>query len=335
MHSIQALWDTPSSALRARLESARHERAQGLAFFEVNSGKVDYLGSSGSGDLERALFRRLERTPGMGWTLPDVVFFLNTLDEPRVFAHEKDVARSFSNVTTWQSYEPSSATAELQKTCSQSQSSSRSGNAQDHVRLSFISNTTESADYCLHPDLFQQHDFLQAPETFITTRDIIPVLSSCAAAHFSDIIIPSVYYELLQVQDAASGLNPDLEPPWEDKEDVLYWSESSTGMHETTENWRTGHRQRLAMDLALSSSGHRNVTLLTLGDSGWTPHPTEFARLSHFFDVSIRGIVQCDEPACAAMSAAFRSSVNDPAAKAFEYKFVLDIDGNTWSGRYH
>ena len=99
MHAIQALWDIPSSVLRSRLEYARYERAQGLAFFEVNSGKVDFLGSSGSGDLERALFRRLERTPGMGWTLPDVVFFLNTLDEPRVFAHEKDVARSFSNVT--------------------------------------------------------------------------------------------------------------------------------------------------------------------------------------------------------------------------------------------
>jgi len=137
------------------------------------------------------------------------------------------------------------------------------------------------------------------------------------------------------MQDAASGLNPDLEPPWEHKEDVLYWSGSSTGMHATTENWRTGHRQRLATDLSLSSSGHRNVTLLELGDYGWTPQSVGFARLSHLFDVSIRGIVQCDEPAYAAMSAAFPSSVNDPASKAFEHKFVLDIDGNTWSGRYH
>ena len=192
MHAIQALWDIPSSILRSRLEYARYERAQGLAFFEVNSGKVDFLGSSGSGDLERALLRRLERISGMGWTLPDVTFFLNTLDEPRVFAHEQDVARSLSNVTTWQSYEPYSATAELQKTCSQSQSSSLSGNTQDYRSLSFTSNTIESADYCRHSDLFQQHGFLQAPETFILTRDIVRVLSSCAAAHFSDIIIPSV-----------------------------------------------------------------------------------------------------------------------------------------------
>jgi len=264
MHAIQVLWDIPSSVLRSRLEYARYERAQGLAFFEVNSGKVDFLGSSGSGDLERALFRRLERISGMGVTLPDVIFFLNTLDEPRVFAHEQDVARSLSNVTTWQSYEPSSATTELQKTCSQSQSLSRSGNTQDYGRLSFISNTAEFADYCLHPDLFQQHGFLQAPETFIPMRDTIPVLSACAAAHFSVIIFPSVYYEMLQAQDAASGLNPDLEPPWEDKKDVLYWSGSSTGMHATTENWGTGHRQRLAMDLGSSTADHRNVTLLDL-----------------------------------------------------------------------
>jgi hypothetical protein len=331
MQAIKALWDVPTAVLRARQESL-WEQPIGISFFKINSSQVNCSGHGGV--LDEALQRRLERYLHTG-ILPDVDFLVNLLDEPRLLPRDLLEDSASNNEMSWHGYGQSAAAHILEEACLSRPATNDPGIRPDDRAIHFIDDSTDASNFCQHPELFQQHGFLQTPDHLILTHDLVPILSPCSAAQFGDVPFPSVYRELLHEQDILEEFDTNLERPWDDKSDILYWSGASTGMHTTPGNWRSGHRQRLAISLGFRTAGNDNVTLLKSDSSGWSPHRVPFPAVSHLFDVTIKRIVQCEEPACQAMSATFLPTSLDSVSTTFDHKFVLDIDGNTWSGRYH
>ncbi|KAL2918805.1 hypothetical protein HK105_201639 [Polyrhizophydium stewartii] len=148
-----------------------------------------------------------------------------------------------------------------------------------------------------------QHGFLIEPDTWSYTTDLVPVLSHTRITPcFSDIHVPSSYY-----YPRAAAPAEDALVPWDKRKPQVFWRGSSTGGRAYKNNWRRMHRQRMA------SMAKKRPEL---------------------FDIAITSFIQCEREDCDAMHAEFGDSPRVPADASEQYKYVIDIDGNTFSGRY-
>ncbi|KAI7929924.1 hypothetical protein M9X92_001042 [Pyricularia oryzae] len=118
---------------------------------------------------------------------------------------------------------------------------------------------------------------------------------------------------------------------WGAEKNAVYWAGSSTGGHWTAHTWAKGHPQRL---VALATGKAETSTGAKVD-------------ISHR-DVALTRIVGCEpRPVCDAMSRFFwgglpdtttggRSSRGpDPENRALRYRFALDVNGNSFSGRFY
>lgn len=210
--------------------------------------------------------------------------------------------------------------------------------------LSFVENITESKDVCQNADLHLSQGFLASPATFLVTQSLIPIFSESKPSIFNDILYPSPWYWIKKVRPEYKA-NED--PDWSIKKDLLYWTGSSTGGHTTLNNWQYLHRQRLT--LKTSKDSNVNLTLLNKDPNSniWTPYQTKWSNISHLFDIRITSVPehQCEPEACKTMSDAFDCGVRkdgstsdirvDSINATYLSKYVLDMDGNTFSGRFY
>ena len=102
--------------------------------------------------------------------------------------------------------------------------------------LTFVTAVEDSFDYCSYPwaHITQGHFF----SDWRTIPVLYPVLSPAKAVGFLDIRIPSNYYLGLKHR-YTYGFDPeheghpkdvdDMEVPWEDKKDLIFWRGTDTG----------------------------------------------------------------------------------------------------------
>ncbi|KAI8921502.1 glycosyl transferase family 90-domain-containing protein [Entophlyctis helioformis] len=147
-----------------------------------------------------------------------------------------------------------------------------------------------------------KHGFLIEPDTWSYSTHLLPVLSQTRITPcFADILVPSQYYYPVVAPDISKL------PSWTERQSKLYWRGSTTGGHATNGNWREFHRHRLAM-MALKNP--------------------------RLFDAALVQNVQCDQEDCDDVAKEIPISPPSPFTDVYKYKYVLDIDGNSFSGRY-
>ncbi|KAJ7573683.1 glycosyl transferase family 90-domain-containing protein [Mycena floridula] len=142
------------------------------------------------------------------------------------------------------------------------------------------------------------------------TLDMYPILSMTKVSPcFSDILVPSeVYYQEAWWSPKYAYPN---NIPWEKKKEVIYWRGRGTGGHITGQNYRKFSRFR-AFDIART---HTDI-----------------------MDIAITDLLgehcggQCDGDA-------IRKEYNiqphnSPREEQYQYKYLLDLDGNSFSSRY-
>jgi hypothetical protein len=125
------------------------------------------------------------------------------------------------------------------------------GSAQTHGNgFTFVPAVEDSIDYCSNPwaHYFQGHFF----SDWRTIPVLFPVLSPAKATGFSDIRIPSHYY-IGQHPKYTYGFDPtteedpkdvdDMEVPWEEKLDSVFWRGADTGGGSTPPGY-ADHYQR-------------------------------------------------------------------------------------------
>ncbi|SGZ30568.1 BQ5605_C048g12411 [Microbotryum silenes-dioicae] len=145
----------------------------------------------------------------------------------------------------------------------------------------------------------------------------------------SDILVTP----LEQYSDTYIGYDPD----WEKKEyNKLMWRGSTTGAEFAVGyDWRSSQRARLHF-LTNDLKGQKNV--LISEEEG--PIKEEMMQMHNLnkaqCDVSFSGgPVQCDDETCAIMKEEIEFRPTMGLTDSYKYKYVFDVDGNGWSGRFH
>ncbi|KAK6097444.1 hypothetical protein MT418_003062 [Batrachochytrium dendrobatidis] len=148
------------------------------------------------------------------------------------------------------------------------------------------------------------HGYLQWPMSNIYTRMLLPILSQSRISNcFKDILIPSIYYYHLY----AGGSSQADSYPWQNRLPKAYWRGSTTGGWNQNGNWKTFHRMRMI---------------------------DAIQKKPELYDVALTDAIQCEPDDCNEMTKQFHMVSHEPFETVYKYKYALDVDGNTFSGRF-
>jgi hypothetical protein len=276
----------------------------------------------------------LTKLLGDAWKIaPDVEFLINFLDEPSVLLGQH--GEGDGSVSPWRDLSHRSITTTVAEACRLRGNSTSDAIVGDPIQtygLPFVQDVGAARDLCQHPEYGSGHGFLMCPATFRHMRTEIPMLSQAAPYPFSDILYPSTHYGL-----KSSLYKQSEDRAWDRKKNAVYWTGSSTGGHWSQNTWRHGHRQRLAT-LALHKDERNFTYLRRSSDAGVGVQPyTTNAFHNSLFDIALTKIVGCDDEVVCDEQRRFFNIPRpiDSESRPFRYRFVLDIDGNSYSGRFY
>ncbi|TFK28272.1 hypothetical protein FA15DRAFT_678492 [Coprinopsis marcescibilis] len=212
--------------------------------------------------------------------------------------------------------------------------------------FNFVARTSSSIDFCQHPPLhYQQGHFFS---DWRPIHALYPIFSPAKVKGFLDIRIPSHYYygNTPRYTYGWDYVNLELnevdkmEVPWEKKVDKVFWrGASSGGGNHPPGHSPQFHRHRF-IRMASDTSGSTNRTI-TFADP---------SRRNHFVSASVPISVLNRETTDVAFVKAVAAESYPGGAKAltsqhrfadsvslgehWKYKYVLDLDGVGYSGRF-
>ncbi|KAJ7596038.1 glycosyl transferase family 90-domain-containing protein [Mycena floridula] len=142
------------------------------------------------------------------------------------------------------------------------------------------------------------------------TTDYYPVLSMTKITPcYSDVLVPSEYYY------SHSGWSPKYSHPnnvaWDDKKPQLYWRGHATGGHINGTNYHQFPRFK-AVDIGMNHTDIMDVRITALESEHCN--------------------ALCSKPDIE--KAYGMTGNNEPRENVYKYKYVFDVDGNTFSSRY-
>ncbi|KAE9405338.1 hypothetical protein BT96DRAFT_852950 [Gymnopus androsaceus JB14] len=210
------------------------------------------------------------------------------------------------------------------------------GPPSQNPKKTFIHDHRQSMDPCLHPSLFGLHgQFLSNPNGPNPSSIMIPKFTSCTTAVHHNIRIPTPY---LWVEDIFPRSD---DPDFDDKEDErLLWRGSNTGIYyDSSFDWQSSHRDRL---VRLVNELNGTLDYLIPPESGYEDQPLsplQTARKARInpaiMDIAFAGEpTHCSESACTLMKNLYEYKKPQSYKDAGNYKYVFDVDGNGWSGRF-
>ena len=211
-----------------------------------------------------------------------------------------------------------------------------------HSYKGYISNWTHSMSFCHQPDLQALHGYFIEPLSVKSSAHLMPLFGGSKLTTNNEILLPAPMYWGNDDRFKAGD-----QKAWEDKEDVMLWRGMATGGRNKAENWKGFHRHRFVSmvngsqvrkaesweempvnyelppplyDIKAARNGHVGDWLKTFTDVGFFlmncwPRDDEVPTCEYIGD----RIVAVDRLAMSDM---------------FEARYLPDIDGNSFSGRY-
>lgn len=214
---------------------------------------------------------------------------------------------------------------------------------------SYIFDHSASMDICAHPEIMPIHGFTTTPGT--NAGPLVPLFTFAKTNIHSDVLVTP----LEQYSDTYIGYDPDFAKKRNNK---LLWRGSTTGVNfDQYSDWRASQRSRLHF-MTHEKGGQREVLVDEKEREGLEEMSVEVKAMNAaYMDVSFSGgPVQCDARTCNLMSKTidfaptmgldesyqvrpFRCPLSRHcwrvALTRAQYKYVMDVDGNGWSGRFH
>lgn len=194
----------------------------------------------------------------------------------------------------------------------------------------FVYNATAMRDICLTPSLRSTYGFFDRPNVFRITRELFPIFSQSKISSYGDLIYPSPWYWYEKV-----SYNQTRDVAWEDKHGRLFWRGSTTGGFSRNGGWRRQHRQQLVekINTVTDTTVYSNKGGSSLPN--WEEHDVARGELKHLVDVQFSHIGQCDPGDCDAQRDFFNVTDMIDLQDSWKYKYLLDMDGNAFSGRFY
>ncbi|PLW07099.1 hypothetical protein PCASD_25404 [Puccinia coronata f. sp. avenae] len=191
---------------------------------------------------------------------------------------------------------------------------------------SLIYDHVKAMEVCGHPESMKLHGFTSAAGT--DNVELVPLFTFAKTTTQSDVLVTP----LEQYSDTYIGNDPE----WALKKNPkLLWRGSTTGAEfKTGVEWQDSQRARLHL-LAHQQDGSAHV--LSPDDSLTRVAAKPVQDLNHrLLDVSFSGgPVQCDPPTCEYMAKNLQFAGTMGLDESYQYKYLIDVDGNGWSGRFH
>ena len=196
--------------------------------------------------------------------------------------------------------------------------------------LNFVQNQTAFSNICNSPSLRETYGFFDRPNAFDIVHDLFPIFSQSKISSFQDILYPSPWY---WADKAPYSESQDY--TWENKEDKMYWRGSTTGGFSRDGGWRRQHRQRMIQKFNALDTSIIFENRTVRGEKEWYVRNVSRIDYKDLFDVHFSFVGQCDPGDCEAQKEFFRIADEAPRHYAWGYKYLLDIDGNAFSGRFY
>jgi len=207
----------------------------------------------------------------------------------------------------------------------------------------FINNFNLSSDLCTVGPIVQDlHGMLYSASSIMASHTLVPVFGECKVSVNNDILFPAnMYYK----HDQRYDYSPEEDLPWKEKSDTMIWRGVTSGGTQIAENWQTMHRQRLVQlfNGTYMRTAAREVDVLSekLGLSSFDNityedynhfQPSQFAdKHSDIGFVEAWGCV----PDCSFYDTVFSWKPQTTLSSQFRHKYLVDVDGHSFSGRWH
>ncbi len=254
-------------------------------------------------------------------------------DGTRIKEYKTTRFNRFAHQPTWTSSRLSCSPESAARSLSQSVSESAKDNVAAYTAspLGFVENTTAFTDICNSPSLQSSFGFFDRPNAFDVTHDLFPIFSQSKISSFQDILYPSPWYWAGRVIYHSRN-----DHGWARKHNSLYWRGTTTGGFSRDGGWRRQHRQQFvqkvnALDKALRLEHNGKPD----SEGAWVQKEISRQDMKDKFDVHFTGVGQCDPGDCAAEQEYFELAPPVNMTDAYNFKYLLDMDGNAFSGRYY
>ncbi|KAJ5579929.1 uncharacterized protein N7459_005914 [Penicillium hispanicum] len=243
--------------------------------------------------------------------LPDSLFFLSTIDEPRILS----TSGPPPDFISFDDRGGESVEDLVKDSCSQ-------------LPRKLTSRLGHEKDVCQFDNPGDLHALIASPNSFLYTHSLLPMMSFGRMSAFRDILIPCPCY-------AAHPFSED-DVPFLDKKPGLYWRGSSTGGRAGQFTWRSGHRERFVMFMqSLQKAASALDAGQYFGSKADNVDKKQVKLFKDSIDVHMGAYIQCDDEACKDMQRIIGESDIESEDTASNYRYLFDIDGNTMSTRFY
>lgn len=219
--------------------------------------------------------------------------------------------------------------------------------ATPHQYQGYVANSTLSAEFCHQPDLQGLEGIFIRPLTTAATKVLFPMFGGSKLATNNEILLPAPMY--WNEEERFTG-GDDHGPSWDNKIGPLIWRGVATGGRNNESNWRGFQRHRFVSmnngtKLARAEEGAEQPVNFELPSTTYNLAAQKDKRLgpwvSQWSDVGFTDLF-CDpevEPQeedgqCIYTDEHYETVLGQKLAVQFYYKYLPDIDGNSFSGRY-
>ena len=210
-------------------------------------------------------------------------------------------------------------------------------------RLSFrgyIQNFTLAKDICIRPELQALHGSFIEPISVSTSHNLLPLFGGSKLSINNEILLPPAMY--WADNDWYSGGRNKHGGQWESKYDKVVWRGSATGGRAREPIWTGFHRHRLlsmlnatsVKDAQANGSHGLNFRLpYYVHDDDDLPKFVAEHTDTGFVHLVCSPYVEAD-PHCPYTDPYFAVVPGMPMKDMYNFKYLPDIDGNSFSGRY-
>ena len=212
----------------------------------------------------------------------------------------------------------------------------------------YVQNWTLATSVCDNPHLAGLHGAFVQPISQSTTQKLIPLFSSSKLSMNNDILLPAAMYWSESPQYSGGSYHGGS---WGCKKDKMVWRGTSSGGRNDKDDWARFHRHRfISMVNATSLSEAEfnppkpppNFVLPSNGSYNLSTqrHPRKPGHLSEWVAtwsnvvfVKLRCWPKTDGH-CPHLEPHYHIEPRIPMSEQYAYKYLPDIDGNSFSGRY-
>ncbi|KAI1334508.1 capsule associated protein [Xylariaceae sp. FL0016] len=201
----------------------------------------------------------------------------------------------------------------------------------------FVKNYTASMNPCFQPHLRDMSGAFIQWALMNVTRDLIPMFGGCKLTMNNEILIPGAMYLSHELR-YTGGWNHG--PLWEDKRDGVIWRGVASGGRHEVDNWSHFQRFRLVQMLngtTVSQMAEHPSAALTFtmpSNSSWSRSSSIESWLKDNSDAGFIYLQCYPENECGYLEPFFKKVGGVSMANQYHYKYLPDVDGNSFSARF-